>query len=251
MIKGLDVFRQHFSGMTDNFILIGGAACDIQLSKLAIDFRTTRDLDIVLCVESLTADFGRTFWQFIVEGKYQIQERSDGTKRLYRFRRPENHDYPEMLELFARHPEAIIPADESQLTPLPLPEQISSLSAILLDDDYYAFIRSHCETIDGLSVLVPEALLVLKAKAWVDLSDRKQRGEKVDTKDISKHKNDILRLADILYDDTVLELSVLMLNDMKLFMEQFSNENMDVKNLHLQSTEKEIKKRLKHLFRLD
>ena len=251
MIKGLEIFRRHFSGMTDNFILIGGAACDIQLSKLAVDFRTTRDLDIVLCVESLTADFGRTFWQFIVEGRYQIQERSDGAKRLYRFRRPENHDYPEMLELFARHPDAFIPAENSQLTPLPLPEQISSLSAILLDDDYYAFIRSHCETIDGLSVLASEALLVLKAKAWVDLSDRKQRGEQVDTKDISKHKNDILRLADILYDDTVLELPETVMSDMNLFMERFSKETMGVKNLHLHSTEKEIQKRLKHLFKFD
>lgn len=45
MIKGLDVFKQHFAGMSDSFILIGGAACDMQFSRLAVDFRTTRDLD--------------------------------------------------------------------------------------------------------------------------------------------------------------------------------------------------------------
>ncbi len=33
MIKGLDVFREHFIGMDDQYILIGGAACDIQMSN--------------------------------------------------------------------------------------------------------------------------------------------------------------------------------------------------------------------------
>ena len=33
MIKGLDVFREHFIGMDDQYILIGGAACDIQVSS--------------------------------------------------------------------------------------------------------------------------------------------------------------------------------------------------------------------------
>ncbi len=179
-----------------------------------------------------------------------MQEKSDGTKRFYRFRHPVSPDFPEMIELFSRHPDAIVPWSGSHLTPLPMPDDISSLSAILLDDDYYDFITSHCDYIDGISVLSPEALLVLKAKVWMDLKQRKINGEHVDSKDISKHKNDILRLADILYDSTVLTLSAVIANEMKLFLVQMAEEQIDVKNLHLQSNEREIRSRLTQLFHL-
>ncbi len=94
MIKGLDIFKRYFAGMSDSFILIGGAACDLQFSRLAVDFRMTRDLDIVLCVESLSPDFARAFWTFVTAGQYQMQEKSDGTKRFYRFRHPVSPDFP-------------------------------------------------------------------------------------------------------------------------------------------------------------
>ena len=45
-----------------------------------------------------------------------------------------------MVELFARAPAGLQPAEGSQLTPIPLDEAVSSLSAILLDDTYYALI---------------------------------------------------------------------------------------------------------------
>lgn len=248
MIKGLEVFKQHFTGMANNFILIGGAACDMQFSRLAVGFRTTRDLDIVLCVESLSAEFAQAFWKFITAGQYQIQEKANGTKHFYRFRHPVSADFPEMIELFSRHPDAIIPAAGSQLTPLPMPDEISSLSAILLDDDYYSFITTHYDLVEGLAVLSPEALLVLKAKAWMDLKQRRSNGEHVDSKDISKHKNDILRLTDILYDDMVLALPQTLSEEMKQFLRQMSKEKMDIKNLHLHSKEKEIRARLNNLF---
>ena len=33
MIKGIEIFRDAFSGFADSYILIGSAACDIQLDK--------------------------------------------------------------------------------------------------------------------------------------------------------------------------------------------------------------------------
>ncbi len=47
MIKGLDLFREHFAGMDDQYILIGGAACDVQMSQTPFPFRATHDLEIV------------------------------------------------------------------------------------------------------------------------------------------------------------------------------------------------------------
>ncbi len=201
MIKGLDLFRKHFSGMENQYILIGGAACDVQMSLTPFPFRATHDLDIVLCVEALTAEFGRRFWDFIRLGGYRIQEKSDGTGNFYRFRNPASEGYPDMLELFARRPDVFVDADLHGLTPIPLFEEVSSLSAILLDDDYYSLMLSNRMIQDGVSLLTPAALIVLKAKAWMDLSERRGRGEHVDSRDVKKHRNDVLRLSTMLSPD--------------------------------------------------
>ena len=82
MVKGLDIFREHFTASAGNYVLIGGAACEILLERAALPFRVTRDLDIVLCAESLNAEFGRAFWDFVKAGGYQIQEKADGGKNF-------------------------------------------------------------------------------------------------------------------------------------------------------------------------
>ena len=59
MVKGIDRFRAYFSDFTDQYVLIGGAACDISFESNNADFRATRDLDVVLIVEALTREFGQ------------------------------------------------------------------------------------------------------------------------------------------------------------------------------------------------
>lgn len=41
-------------------------------------------------------------------------------------------------------------------------------------------------------------LIPLKARAWIDLGKQKKAGVSIDEKDIRKHKNDILRLHQLL-----------------------------------------------------
>ena len=62
MVKGLDRFRDYFHDFTDQYALIGGAACDISFDNNNADFRATRDLDIVLIIETMTREFGEQFW---------------------------------------------------------------------------------------------------------------------------------------------------------------------------------------------
>lgn len=64
MVKGLDVFRDHFAGHADQFVLIGGTAATLAMEDAGLAFRATKDLDIVLHIEALTPDFGVTFWSF-------------------------------------------------------------------------------------------------------------------------------------------------------------------------------------------
>jgi glutathionyl-hydroquinone reductase len=83
MVKGLEVFREHFRDYADRYVLIGGAACDIAMTAAGLEFRATKDLDIVLYVEALDAAFVQAFWEFVRAGGYEVQEKSTGEKQFY------------------------------------------------------------------------------------------------------------------------------------------------------------------------
>lgn len=240
MVKGIEIFRNAFAAFADSYILIGGAACDIQLEQAGVPFRVTHDFDVVLCVESLTPEFGRAFWNFIQNGGYQIQERATGEKKFYRFRKPSSPDYPAMLELFSRQPQNFDIAHEAVLTPIPMAEEVSSLSAILLNMEYYNFIQSHKTQVNALSVLSSVALIVLKAKAWLDLSERKRAGEQIDSKDIKKHKNDIFRLFVSLPGNESVSLPSELEKDMRQFLSEIQTEDIDLDALRIKGNKAEI-----------
>ncbi|MEQ1518652.1 MAG: hypothetical protein ABL931_19400, partial [Usitatibacteraceae bacterium] len=194
MVIGVDRFRAHFAGHEHQYVLIGGAACDLIMEDVGVDFRATKDLDIVLIVEALDQAFSNCFWAFIEAGEYEIRQRSDGEKILYRFQKPRASDFPAMLELFSRSPEGLELAADAHLTPLPIDEAAASLSAILLDENYYEFLKTMVREVDGLPVLDEAAIIPFKARAWIDLTRQQQSGAKVDAKDIKKHRNDVARL---------------------------------------------------------
>ncbi len=84
------------------------------------------------------------------------------------------------------------------LTPISVDEEVSSLSAILMDEDYYGLVMGRRKDINGLAVIGPDVLIPLKAQAYMDLTQRKEKGERIDSKDIKKHKNDVFRLFAVL-----------------------------------------------------
>ena len=252
MVRGLDLFRKHFSGFADRYVLIGGAACDLIMNNVGLPFRVTKDLDIVLCVEALDVAFAEAFWAFVAAGEYQIRETAAGQKQFYRFQRPVNRAYPEMLELFSRAPDTLSIAEGSHLTPIPVSDEISSLSAILLDEDDYAWIHSGKRDVEGVSILGAEYLIPLKAKAWLDLRARKNAGHNVDSASIKKHKNDILRLFQVIDPDAGVEPPAPIVKDMRSFLEQISTENVDLKAFGLGSTSLEnILHAFRKLYRID
>ena len=133
MVKGLDVFRAWFVDYLDQYILIGGTAASLAMEEAGLEFRATKDLDVVLHVEALTSAFGVTFWRFIDAGGYEIRQASDtGKPTFYRFQRPTDNSFPVMVELFSRAPDSLRTIEHGQLTPIGFDEAVSSLSAILL-----------------------------------------------------------------------------------------------------------------------
>jgi hypothetical protein len=204
MVRGINKFKEFFAGHEDNYIIIGGAACDI-LDELANRIpRATKDIDIILIVEALTVDFGKQFWEFVKAGNYETRQRGDGSHEYYRFMKPKTDGFPFQVELFARKPDVLEMPEEARYTPIPLDENLSSLSAILMNDDYYHFTLERSMVADGVRLADVESMIVLKAKAFVDLSERKAKGTKIDSDDINKHKKDIFRLATMLGNTSVI-----------------------------------------------
>lgn len=231
MVTGIDRFRDWFHGYEEQYAIIGGTACDLLMSEEGMDFRATKDIDLVLIVEAITPDFGRRFWQFVQEAGYEHCNKSTGLPQFYRFSHPTSAGYPFMIELFSRRAEAIALPENAVLTPLPMDDDISSLSAILLDDDYYQLVRSGTTVVDGINVLDAAYLIPFKAKAWLDLTQKKASGQSVDSKNIRKHKNDVFRLSALLTQQTQVVVSNSVLVDLHAFLTAMKDEVVDLKQL--------------------
>lgn len=194
MVKGLEIFRQHFKYFTDNYIIIGGTACDIIIDNIGLTPRATKDIDIILVIEALSPEFVAHFWEFIKQGNYDVKEKSEEDRKYYRFQKPQVEEFPFQIELFSRIPDLLDLDEGTHLTPIPVDTEISSLSAILMDDDYYNFTIQHSQLDNGIHLANTEALIGLKAKAFLDYKTRKENGEQIDEKQLRKHKMDIFRL---------------------------------------------------------
>lgn len=203
-----------------------------------LPFRATKDIDMVLIVEALTSEFGEAFWKFVQDAGYHYINKGTGEAQFYRFSNPKSHEYPYMIELFSRKPEWMPPEVESRYAPVIIDEDISSLSAILLNDEYYGFLKKGTKVIDGLSILRAEHIIPFKAKAWLDLTNRKNMGDSIDSRDIKKHKNDIFRLSVLLTPNEGFHLTTEIENDMALFLEAMKKDNIDLKQLGITGTTK-------------
>ncbi len=102
-----------------------------------LEFRATKDLDLVLCVEAIKTEFVQHFWDFINAGGYQFRKKDTGKAHLYRFDKPTKPGFPYMLELLSRQPDLLDDAKLGYITPMASDEKIVSLSAIILDKEYY------------------------------------------------------------------------------------------------------------------
>ena len=135
------------------------------------------------------------------------------------------------------------------LTPLSFEEEISSLSAILLNDDYYEFMKTGIRVVDGLSILDATHLIPFKIKAWLDLKKEKLDGKHVDTKNIKKHKNDVFRLSELLNSSLKIQVPFSIYEDIQNFLMEMQNEDVDLIHLNLRGkTKDQILRELKSIY---
>ncbi len=222
MVKGLDKFKEHFAGFEDNYVIIGGTACDIALRDTDMRPRATDDIDMILVIEKMTPEFAQRFWEFIDEGQYETRQRKREDKEpvteLYRFINPKD-GFPVQIELLSKFPDVLGEPTGFHLTPIPVGDETPSLSAILLDEEYYRHTIDSSIIEDGVRIADPLSLLCLKVKAFLNLTEEKKTNQSVRNADIKKHRDDVFKLLAMRIDPlTPVELPATIKEELSTFI---------------------------------
>jgi hypothetical protein len=253
MVKGLDIFATHFGNFKDCYALIGGSACFLILSEVDLPARATKDLDIVLCIEEFNSEFAEAIWDFLNKGQYENWQTNAGEPHFFRYLGPEDDEYPVMLELFSRVPDALDIQDDSRYVRIPVDDEISSLSALIMNDDYYKLVQDGKIVVNDTSIVRAEYLIPLKIKAWIDLTDRKKSGVDINRDDINKHRSDVFRLSAVISPDVVIKLEDSVREDMNEGIKRLkANPDINLRPFGLRNTNVvEVIELLAKVYRLD
>lgn len=234
MVRGIDKFKEYFKKYTGQYTFIGGAACDIILGNLGENFRATKDLDMVLILEELSENFVNVFIQFVEDGGYEHIDKGSGENQFFRFSKPKDNAFPYIIELFSKRPD-YLNSFVTRLGPIHISDDAISLSAILLDDEYYRILKDGVTVIEDVSVLDLEHIILFKIKAWLDLSERKEKGEAIDSKNIKKHKNDIFRLSASIENESRIQVVGNVKRDTELFISKSKEEPVNLGDLGIKN----------------
>lgn len=238
VVAGISAFRDGMAAHVDEYVLIGGGACSLLLEEAGFPFRLTNDLDIVILTDKCDASFAQDFWAFIKRGKYVAGRRAEGRCSYYRFTLPNDSPllgmFPSEIELFARRPDFELMDESSYLAPLPFDEAISSLSAIILDDGYYEFIRDNITTIDGVPVVTALSIIPLKMRAHIDNNRLHDEGVSINQKNRRKHRSDVCTLTTLLPRESRLKLEGIIREDAMAFFD-------DLRAYGEQSTDRKLR----------
>ena len=246
MVEGLESFIRKFSEYNDCYTIIGGAACDILMNEADTEFRATHDVDMIIIMEARYREFAKVFWEYVLEGKYRFGWKNSDKVHFFRFTDPVA-GYPSMIELFSREPDYMNEIPEG-IVPIHIDDDTSSLSAILLNDDFYNFMLSGRKIVSGVSLLDTEHIIPFKMYAWLDLKDKKSRGEHVNDRDLKKHKNDVFRLLRIADRSISIETSGLVRESIVRFLSEITGESIPFEQFELPFGMDEALEYLKNLY---
>lgn len=194
---GFDHFCDYLKGLEDHYVIIGGGAASILMDDEGLEFRATKDVDLVVIARS--KDLNARVLAYVKDGGYNSKEATEKLPRYYRFKNPTKAECPKMIEIFARNELGLELEKDQHIVPI-TDSAAEKLSAILLDDEYFDLIRKNIKTSEsGIPLINALANICLKARAHRELFERKQAGDQsVDEKDVQKHLKDIWRLAVVL-----------------------------------------------------
>ena len=80
-VRGLDRFKEHMAGLEDSYAVIGGTACEVLLGDADLEFRATKDIDIVLLVEGRLPEAAAAVWRFVkADGRVRSKPASTASR---------------------------------------------------------------------------------------------------------------------------------------------------------------------------
>ncbi|MCD8568824.1 MAG: hypothetical protein LRY50_11035, partial [Geovibrio sp.] len=199
--------------------------------KEDIEFRLTKDIDIVVLLEVLNKDFNDRFQLFVSDAGYKHIKKSTGEKQFYRFENPDDGRFPVMIELFSKKADLIDIKEDQICAPITVDEEINSLSAILLNEEYYDMIKNNCVSENNITFVQKEIIIPLKARAYIDNISKKEKGIFVGDKDIRKHRGDIFRIADTIAPDTRISIPSLVQKDLADCLNMLRDDDVKMKDL--------------------
>lgn len=198
-IVGYKHFADYFSAFRGHYVVIGGIATMFSLEVAGQPSRPTKDIDLVILANP-DITFADRLREYVTLGGYEIEGDSGSSSQNFRFRRPKNTAFPFQIEIFSTWPIDLQLHEDQKIIPFSTSPGLKSLSAILMDRDYFMLVRDNVTQNGAVPLLTVDALIPLKVKAFLDLDERRAKGEQVDKKEIKKHRNDVLRLSSILGD---------------------------------------------------
>lgn len=209
---GLSHFQHYFQDFKEHYVVVGGFATVMLLDReLEGHGKATHDIDLVLLTTS-SNEMSRRIKDYVTDGGYIIQKGSKDQYNYYRFLDPDKEGFAREIELFASN-ENDLPLDHQQrIIPIDPEEGLYSLSAIMLDAEYFQIFKANIISTDGVPHTNSVATILLKMSAFYDL---KERGDKK----WKKHRRDIFKLILTLTGDEHIELTKKMMEDYHYFIE--------------------------------
>lgn len=198
-------FVDYFKDYHECFCIIGGNAASILLNDelyndTDFQFRQTRDYDMVIIAEMKNRGFSQRLFQFLNEngyGKGGYGTDNDQNKSYYRFV-TSHKDVPPLIETFSREPMEWPLLKNNHKTPVSEGYD-PSLSAILLNNDYYELLKRGVVEKDNLPILDVPYLIFFKIQAHLDILKKIEEGERISHRaDKSKHFKDVCQLSMLL-----------------------------------------------------
>lgn len=192
---GFEHFCTYLQGLEQHCVIIGGGAATILMSDDGLEFRSTKDVDLLII--SRSDELNSRICSYLKNNDYKTREATQNAPRYYRFSNPTSRECPRIIEVFAGNELNLDLADGQHIIPISNTHTTERLSAILLDDEYFELIKQNrFISAGGVPIINAIANICLKARAHRDLHERRERGDtSIDRRDIQKHLSDIWRLA--------------------------------------------------------
>lgn len=122
------------------------------------------------------------------------------------------------------------------------------MSAIILDDGYYEFIRKNATSVEGVSTLTALHIILLKMRAHVDNNRLHDKGVRISEKVLRKHRGDVVELASLLSSSTRFPLHGQMRADAEAFFADFEDHVSHETNRKRRSMLEDVLKFLRRVY---